>query len=320
MKTIACILCLCMAAFSGYGQTIVFTGQLLNNNTVVKNYTVIINGKPATTNDSGVFTTAISSSATQLDIKASDKSYIIAYPTNGRVLVPKDPSLLTQIVLEPFKSNEQLKTYLASLSQLKTAAKSGQSETKALQAKIDTLTANLIKIGYTNDDLRAQRERQDGIDLFYPEISSDLQNYIIQGQLLMSAFKTISVDAFKNVSALTQYGQTQASYNQAYEKLYSNYPTYSKKMTDYWDDPSLTTEFGVITDTLLYGIGRNKIQPLNDVKNKINQYFQAKLSSKDKDNLKKDIQAQIAQQIPGIIDQLNVIERRVKQFLDRLKN
>jgi len=310
-----------MAAFSGYGQTIVFTGQVLNNsNAVVKNYTIIINGKPATTNDSGVFTTAISSSATQLDVKASDKSYVVAYPVGGRVLVPKDPSLLTQIVLEGFQSNGQIKNYLASVSGLKEAAKKGQSATKALQAKIDSLAANLQKIGYTNDDLRVARERQDGIDLFYPEISSDLQDYIIQGQLLMSAFKTISVDAFKNVSALTQYGQTQASYNQAYEKLYSNYPTYSKKMSDYWDDPSLTTEFGNITDTLLYGIGRNKIQPLNDVKNKINQYFQAKLSNKDKANLKKDIQAQIAQQIPGIIDQLNVIEQRVKQFLDRLKN
>ncbi|TSJ43402.1 hypothetical protein FO440_04200 [Mucilaginibacter corticis] len=320
MRAIAGILGFCMAALSGYGQTIVFTGQLLNNNTVVKNYTVIINGKPATTNDSGVFTTAISSSATQLDIKASDKSYIIAYPTNGRVLVPKDPSLLTQIVLEPFQSNGQLKNYLASVSGLKEAAKKGQSATKALQAKIDSLAASLIKIGYTNDDLRAERERQDGIDLFYPEISSALQDYIYQGQMLMSAFKTISTDAFKNPSALTQYGQTQNSFNQAYEKLYSNYPTYSKKMDDYWGDPALTAEFGGIVDTLLYGIGKNKIQPLNDVKNQVNQYFQSKLSNKDKNNLKTKIQAQITAQIPGITNQLNVTDQHIKQFLDRLKN
>jgi len=320
MRAIACIISLVTAGFSGYGQTIVFTGQLLNNNTVVKNYTVIINGKPATTNDSGVFTTAISSSATQVDIKASDKSYIIAYPTNGRVLVPKDPSLLTQIVLEGFQSNGQIKTYLSSVSGLKEAAKKGQSATKALQAKIDSLAANLQKIGYTNDDLRIARERQDGIDLFYPEISSALQDYVYQGQMLMNAFKFISAYAFVNINALTQYAQTQGGFKRAYEKLYVNYPTYSKKMADYWDDPALATEFGGIADTLLYSIGKNKIDPLNGLKDKFNQYFQNKLSSKDKDNLKKEIQAQIAEQIPPIADQFNAMDVRVKQFLERLKD
>lgn len=309
-----------MAAFSGYGQTIVFTGQLLNNNTVVKNYTVIVNGKPATTNDSGVFTTAISSSATQLDIKASDKSYVVAYPIGGRALVPKDPSLLTQIVLEPFQSNAQIKNYLASVSGLKEAAKKGQSATKALQAKIDSLAASLQKIGYTNDDLRMARERQDGIDLFYPEISSALQDYILQSQSFMGAYKFISQYAFVNINALTDYAQTLNSFNQAYEKLYVNYPTYSKKMSDYWNDPSLTTEFGSITDTLLYTIGRDKIVPLNDIKNKINQYTQDKLSKNDKAKIKNDVQSQVATQIPPITDQLNAMELRVKQFLDRLKD
>ncbi|MDB5156754.1 MAG: hypothetical protein JWR50_1461 [Mucilaginibacter sp.] len=320
MRAIACMINLCVAGFSGYGQTIVFSGQLLNNNAVVKNYTVIINGKPATTNDSGVFTTAISSSATQVDIKASDKSFIIAYPTNGRVLVPKDASLLTQIILEPFQSNGQVKNYLASLSQLKNASNKGQAETKALQAKIDTIAANLIKIGYTNNDLRIARERQDGIDLFYPEISSALQDYILQSQSFMGAYKFISQYAFVNINALTEYAQTLNSFNQAYQKLYVNYPTYSKKLSDYWNDTSLTTEFGSITDTLLYGIGRNKIVPLNDVKNKINQYTQNGLSNRDKAKIKNDVQSQIAAQIPPITDELNAMELRVKQFLDRLKD
>jgi hypothetical protein len=309
-----------MTGFSGYGQTIVFKGQLLNNNSVVKNYTIIINGKPATTDDSGVFTTAISSSAGQLTVQPSDKNYIIAYPTGGRVLVPKDPSLLTQIVLEGFQSNSQIRSYLASIAQLKDAAKKGQSETKALQIKIDSIAAGLKKSGYTNDDLRIARERQDGIDLFYPEISSTLQNYILQAQALMVAFKFIGVYAFVNVNALTQYAQTQNGFNQAFEKLYVNYPTYSKKMADYWDDPSLPKAFEGIADTLIYGIGKNKIVPLNDLKNQINQYFQNQVPGKDKDKLKRQIQSQIAEQVPGITDQLNAMEQRIKQFLNRLKN
>jgi CII-binding regulator of phage lambda lysogenization HflD len=309
-----------MAWFCGYGQTTVFKGQVLNNNSVVKNYTIIINGKPATTDDSGVFTTAISSSASQLTIQPSDKNYIIAYPTSGRVLVPKDASLLTQIVLEGFQSNGQIKSYLASLTQLKDAAKKGQSETKALQVKIDSIAANLKKSGYTNDDLRIAREKQDGIDLFYPEISSTLQNYILQAQSLMAAFKFIGVYAFVNVNALTQYVQNQNGYNQASNKLYVNYPIYSKKIADYWDDPSLSASFEGIADTLIYGIGKNQILPLNDLKDQINSYFQKQIPDKDKEKVKKDIQSQIAEKVPGITDQLNVMELRVKQFLSRLKN
>ncbi|MFC0516438.1 hypothetical protein ACFFGT_19680 [Mucilaginibacter angelicae] len=320
MKWLVCIVSLCMAGPGGYGQTTVFKGELLSNNALVKNYTITIDGNPATTNESGVFSAAISSSTTQVEIKASDKSYIVVYPIGGRVLIPKNPSLLTQIVLESFQSSGQIKNYMASLSQLKDAAKKGQSETKALQTKIDSIAANLKKLGYSNEDLRIARERQDGIDLFYPEISGALQSYILQAQSLMIAFKFIGVYAFVNVNALTQYAQTQNGFNQAFEKLYINYPTYTKKITDYWDDPSLSKAFEGIADTLIYSIGKNKIVPLNDLKNQINQYFQNQIPDKDKDKLKKEIQLQIATQVPAIDEQLIAAEQRVKQFLSQLKN
>jgi CII-binding regulator of phage lambda lysogenization HflD len=320
MKWLIGIGSLCMAGLSAYGQATIFKGELLSNNVLVKNYTITIDGNPATTNESGVFSTAISSSTTQVEIKASDKSYIVVYPIGGRVLIPKNPSLLTQIVLESFQSSGQIKSYMASLSQLKEAAKKGQSETKALQTKIDSIAANLKKSGYSNEDLRIAREKQDGIDLFYPEISGALQNYILQAQSLMIAFKFIGVYAFVNVNALTQYAQTQNGFNQAFEKLYVNYPNYSKRMTDYWDDPSLSKTFEGIADTLIYGIGKNKIVPLNDLKNQINQYFQNQIPDKDKDKLKKEIQSQIATQVPAIDEQLTAVEQRVKQFLSQLKN
>jgi hypothetical protein len=91
-------------------------------------------------------------------------------------------------------------------------------------------------------------------------------------------------------------------------------------MADYWDDPSLTASFEGIADTLIYGIGKNQIIPLNSLKDQINSYFQKQIPDKDKEKVKKDIQSQIAEKIPGITDQLNVMEQRVKQFLSRLKN
>nr|WP_183560118.1 hypothetical protein [Mucilaginibacter sp. SP1R1]MBB6149184.1 hypothetical protein [Mucilaginibacter sp. SP1R1] len=320
MKAIICILSLCMAGFCSYGQTVAFKGLLLSNGALVKDYSITVDGKPAFADGFGAFTTAISSSASQVKIVPSDKRYIVVYPTDGWVPVPKDPSLTIQIILEGFQSNGQIKSYMTSLSQLKEAAKKGQSETKTLQKRIDSLAANLKKLGYTNDDLRAARERQDGIDLFYPEISSALQDYILQTQGLMIAFKFIGVYAFVNVNALTQYAPTQSAFNQAYQKLYVNYPTYTKKIGDYWNDPSLPKEFEGIADTLINVIGKNKITPLNDLKNQINQYFQTQISKDDKEKLKMDIQKKINEQVPVITYQLNVMEQRVKQFLDRLKN
>ncbi|WP_419788571.1 hypothetical protein [Mucilaginibacter sp. SP1R1] len=290
MKAIICILSLCMAGFCSYGQTVAFKGLLLSNGALVKDYSITVDGKPAFADGFGAFTTAISSSASQVKIVPSDKRYIVVYPTDGWVPVPKDPSLTIQIILEGFQSNGQIKSYMTSLSQLKEAAKKGQSETKTLQKRIDSLAANLKKLGYTNDDLRAARERQDGIDLFYPEISSALQDYILQTQGLMIAFKFIGVYAFVNVNALTQYAPTQSAFNQAYQKLYVNYPTYTKKIGDYWNDPSLPKEFEGIADTLINVIGKNKITPLNDLKNQINQYFQTQISKDDKEKLKMDIQ------------------------------
>ncbi|MDN3546735.1 hypothetical protein [Mucilaginibacter aquaedulcis] len=320
MKAIISIMVLCSMWLGGFSQTVVFKGQLLNNNVVVKNYTVIINGKPATTDDSGVFTTAIDGKMTQVNIQPSDKSYIIAYPLAGRILVPKDPTLLTQIILEGFQSNDKLKTYLSSLSKLKDAASKGQSETKALQVKIDSIAANLKKLGYTNDDLRIAREKQDGIDLFYPEISSTLQNYIFQAQNVKNAFLYTSDYAFTNSNALIQLAQITNAYNLAFEKLNTNYPTYSKKIADYWDDPSLKTTFDGIADTLVNIIHIKDILPLNDLKNQINEYFLLKGSDKSKEPTKQKIQSQIKALAPMLTDQLNNMELCIQKFIGRLKN
>src|ERR1700730_10013323 len=91
---------------TAFCQTINLKGQLLQDTKVIKNYTVIIDGKPATTDDAGIFNAVINSSARQVKIQPSDQQYIIVYPQGGRVLVPKDASLVTEIIVAGFKSND----------------------------------------------------------------------------------------------------------------------------------------------------------------------------------------------------------------------
>ncbi|HEY2582411.1 MAG TPA: hypothetical protein VGI43_11425, partial [Mucilaginibacter sp.] len=183
-------------------QASMFKGQIMCNNSPVKNYTVFIDGKSSTTDDAGVFNTAIKSDATLVTVQASGSQYIIVYPLGGRGLVPKDPNLITQIIVEPFKSNNYLNQYLAQFRQLKDSSGKSQAELKAVRKQIDSITQILYKFNYTNEDLRNAQQRQNGMDIYYPEITTTLQDYLNQAINVCSAFKFTSDYAFDNHNAL----------------------------------------------------------------------------------------------------------------------
>ena len=73
-------LILLLANSTAFSQTIILKGQLYQDTKIIKNYTVLINGKPETTDDAGIFNAEINSSATQVTIQPSDQKYIILYP------------------------------------------------------------------------------------------------------------------------------------------------------------------------------------------------------------------------------------------------
>jgi hypothetical protein len=296
-----------------------FKGQIMCNNNPVKNYTVIVDGKSSTTDDAGIFNTAIKSDATQVNIQASGNQYIIIYPKGGRGLIPKDPNLITQIVVEPFKSNNYLNQYLTQFRQLKDSSGKSRAELKAVHKQIDSITKILYKFNYTNEDLRSAQERQNGTDIYYPEISTTLQNYVNQAINVSSAFKFIAAYAFDNHNALEQIVQAINNYNPAFDKLYTNYNVYAQKIRTYWQDENLTKEYEGIADTLVNVIHRQTIFPLNDLKTRINQYFMGQISNDDKESSKKNIQAQIAVIIPKLNDQLAAMERRIQIFENQLK-
>ncbi|WPU91899.1 hypothetical protein SNE25_21515 [Mucilaginibacter sabulilitoris] len=300
-------------------QTSSFKGQVWSSNSAVRNFTVLVDTKSATTNDAGVFNTPINTSTTQVTVQLSSKNYIIVYPIGGKVLIPKDPALVTQIVIEPFQSNKYIQKYMAEFKQLKESAGKSSTEVKAIQTQLDSITQILYKFNYTATDLKNAQERQDGMDLFYPEITSTLQNYIIQARTVNAAFKFTAEYAFEKPTALEKLVQAINNYNPAYNKLAMNYPTYSRKIQDYWQDESLKTAFDGIVDTLINTIHKKTIFPLNELKTRINEYFIGS-TNQDKAKAKKDIQDQIATIVPVLTEQINGMELRILQFQNQLKN
>lgn len=319
MKTLALSMVLILIACFCTAQTTVFKGQVLSNNHALPNYTVLVDGKPSVTNDAGVFSIPLLNTVSQVLLQASGAQYVIVYPTGGRALVPKDATLITEIIVEPFQSNKYLNEYLAAVKQLKDSTGKNQVQLKAIKTNLDSVTQYLYKLHYTQENLDAARKRQDAIDLLYPEITATLQDYINQTRNLAAAFQFTSNYAFENHNALEQLVQAVNNYNPAYNKLYTNYPLYGQKIQEYWGKAP-ATEFNGIADTLLNVINKQTVYPLNDLKTRINQYFLGQVASGSKDAEKKDIQAKIAAIIPGLNTVLNQAEKRIGQFENQLKN
>src|SRR5450631_3413047 len=144
-----------LAFGSAFSQTVILKGQLLQDTKVIKNYSVLIDGKPETTDDAGIFSAEIGSSVKQVKIQTSDQKYIIVYPRDGKILVPKDASLITEIVIANFKSNDYLKEYLTVSKQIKDSIGKSQGQIKSLNTQLDSITSMLHKLNYSDTDLRS---------------------------------------------------------------------------------------------------------------------------------------------------------------------
>ena len=317
MKTIAANIILLLLYGCCLGQTMQLKGQLLLNNVAVKNYTVLIDGKPFTSDFSGIFTASLPTSSRQATIRLADKRYTLLYPSAGRLLVPKDNSLVTEIILGTFSSDPNLKQYSNILKQINEAKTNTGINIKPLLQRLDSMEKFLRKLNYSTTDLSAARERQDGIDIFFPEITTTLRNYLSQANEVKNAFKYTADFALTQQTALTVLIQAINGYNPAIEKLYQTQSVYSKKINDYWQDAALQKMFDGITDTIINEVTKKTVVQLNDIKNRINLFFQNKLPGNRQQN-QEAIKQEIAAVLPVFSKQLDDLEITINQFNSRL--
>lgn len=295
-------------------QTIRFKGQLLQDTKIVKNYTLNIDGKPATTDDAGIFYAPVSSSVKQVLIQPGDQKYIILYPLGGRALIPKDPSLITQIVVANFKSNNYLKSYLTVSNQIKDSIGKSQLQIKSLRLQLDSIVKVLHKLSYTDADLRSAKEIQEGKDRNLFDITKDLQDYSRNAQNLLSAFKYLSDYAFSNSRGIEQLSEAITNYNQTYDRLDGKRIFYQKVVNDYWGSDQAASLKNII-DFALDTIHTNKIYPLRDLLQQIRAYFN---STKKNNQLKVSIQKKIADVIAEDADLIERLKNEITQFSQSL--
>ena len=305
---------LSLAIGTGYGQTSKFKGQLLQETKVIKNYTVLVDGKPATTDDAGIFYAFISSSAKQVKIQPSDQKYVIVYPQGGRALIPKDLTLVTEIMVANFKSNDYLKEYLSVSKQIKDSIGKSSGQIKSLHSQLDSIMKVLHKLNYTDQDLRTAKEIQDGKDRNLYDITKDLEDYARNAENLISAFRYLSDYAFSNSRGITQLSEAITNYNQAFDRLDGKKTFYQKTIADYWS-PAQADSFKNIVSLALDTLHRDKIYPLRDLLDQVRQYFN---STKKKPELKDAIQKKIADVIAEDTDLIERLRLAIKNFSQSL--
>jgi hypothetical protein len=298
-------------------QTTSFKAHFYYKNELLKNFTVLIDGNEATTNLSGLLLAPVIASKTQIKVEPKDKKFIVLYPQGGNVFIPKDNSLVIEIILAGETDDPNIKMYQRILKELNDSKNKPSTISDPLKKKLEQLEAQLKKLNYSAEDLRTARERQDGTDLFYPEITKSLKNYIVQATDLKNAFKYTADFAFTNSNALQKLAQAITDYNPCFEKLTENHLMYAQKIKMYWQSDSLKHQYDLIADYILNDIHKQNILPLNDIKNNINNYFLGEITG-SKAAVKNNIQNQISEAIPLLTIKLNILETKITDFINLL--
>lgn len=298
-------------------QTISFKAHFFYKNELLKNFTVLVDGNESNTNLSGLLTTPILAGKTQIKLQPKDKKYIILYPTGGNVFIPKDNSLVVEIILAGVTDDPNIKLYQQILREINESKNKPSEVLVPLKKRFDILEAQLKKLNYSSEDLRSAQDRQNGIDLFYPEITKSLSNYVMQAINVQSAFKYTADFAFTNSNALQKLVQAITEYNPGFEKINENYSTYAKQIKQNWQSDTLTKVYNLLADYVLNDFHKQTILPFNDIKNNINRYFLGELPGKKNEN-KKKIQNEIAAALPALSAKLDLLERRVNAFINLL--
>ncbi|MCO4293602.1 hypothetical protein NF867_12070 [Solitalea sp. MAHUQ-68] len=295
-----------------------FKGHLIhNNNKVVAPLEVRVESFLTITNNSGYFDVAIPADLVQARIELTDKRFMILYPTGGRVLIPKDPKLVTDIIIAESSENKTLSAYIDYSRRIEKTVGGNSAEVRALKAQLDSVTALLTKqYNLKEADLKSAIELQKGRETTYTQLSETLNVYLNEAKDLENAFKYIADYAFQNQDALKELIEAINSYNTAYEKLNAVHQNYYTAIKNNWQSDELAENYSNLTDYALNDLHKSKILPLNNLCRSINDYVS---KGKKDDNLKKQILSQVQQAVNSLTQSIQVLNDKTQVLLTKLQ-
>lgn len=276
MRVIITVLFICLSVLQGKAQnTFQFKGLIVHNKSGPKpGIKVLIDGIPAVTNSDGLFVLALPNATSSVVVSLEQHSgYTILYPYGGAVLIPRDLSKTSQIIIGDPKDDLLLQQYLRIYHLLKNKQSTSPADIARLNGKMDSLYTFLIRMNRTDMELKLAKEMQDGKDDYFPIISGDLIDYRIKAFDLKVAFKTIGDQNLRNRRLLEQLTAAANSYNASFNKLSTQHLTYERRIADYWQSDSLRNDFHNLAAFALDTIHAQNIYPMQPTIEQIQSYF-----------------------------------------------
>lgn len=276
----------------------------------MKQFRLLVNSNVAVTNDAGIFVIPLNKNTNHVKVQLQQSKYVVLYPTAGYVAIPRDLNDMPEIIIGSNSDNTYLNQYLNLYKAIKNNKSGTSSEVKVLANKFDSLQKFLLKLNYSETELRTAKEMQDGRDKYYPEISQNLYEFVSRAFDLKAAFQHVSEFAFDNPAALQKLHSSVTEYTNIYNVLNRQRTNYQKQIDEYWQDDSVSQEYSKIISYALDSLHDKKLFPLKDDITLINQYFSGRKSKE----LKAKIQQHIKEQETTIQPMLEELKKRNNSF------
>lgn len=275
--------------------TFAFKAKVIHNKKgLVKNITVLVNSNPAITNDAGILIIGLPNNTTHVKVALQQTHYAILYPIAGYVAIPRDLDDMPEIIIGSPDDNTYLNQYLGLYKEIKNNSSLGATQMSQLYKKLDSLQALLLQMNYTDSDLRSAKDKQDGRDKYYKEISENLNDFTSRAIDLKTAFEYVANYAFDNPAALQQLNKAVTDYTDVYNTLNRQRNNYEKYLAEFWQNDSLTLNYTSLINYALDTIHTGKLFPMKDDISLINQYFSGNKNKELKDKIQQHIKEKTA--------------------------
>jgi hypothetical protein len=283
----------------------------------MKQFSILVDDKPATTNDAGIFEIGLNNNTTHVRISLNQTSYDVIYPAGGYLPIPRSPDDIPQIIIGNPKENIYLASYARLYGEIKKDNNTTATDLLALTKRLDSLGQVLLSLHYTETDLRNAQDLEDGKEKWYPEITTSLVTFQNTCFDLKNAMKYVTTYAFEKNAPLLQLYEALKNYNASRDKLDRQHFNYEKYISNYWQDETLKNDLHRLVAYALDTLHTIQILPMQKIITQINQY---QVEGKKNNDLKKTISSNIDQAMPGLEDGWKKLEQQTKTFLTNFSN
>jgi hypothetical protein len=271
-----------------------------------------------TTRPNGQFSTAIPGTTAEVRVEILEHDWVVLYPRDGRVAVPRDPDRVVEIVVGESVEAATLRHFAERHERLAAglqAVGAAQDEIRGvLTGFLQEVTQRLdVEASALERQIEMQRKRGE----HYPELSATIRTYVLEARDLNTIFRLYGATGFRDRDAYDALAVAVARYNDAFQKLDTERMALEYQVRTYWESEELRSDLRSLFDYALGEVHAIQILPLNDSLVEMH----AALFSRRPDRARvREAQARIARAVEELDLRLPELQRRadrVLQFLYR---